>query len=76
MGHSGCPVQPALPERRIEALKQRPENASLGGLFPKQPDRARIREAVRQPRTQKPHERQTVVDQEFGAFVGRLFVSE
>ena len=43
-----------------------------GQLLPEQPDRAGIRNTVLQPQSQEPHKRQPVIDEKFGAFIGKI----
>ena len=40
--------------------------------WPAQPDRAGVRNTVFQPQSQEPHKRQPVIDEKFGAFIGKI----
>ena len=41
-------------------------------FLPEQPDRAGVRNTVLQPESQEPHKRQPVIDEKFGAFIGKI----
>src|SRR6202171_4466510 len=58
-----------LPKRRIEALEQWPDGAGLREFLPEQPNRPGVGDAIRQSKSEKTHEGQPIIDQEFGAFV-------
>jgi len=60
---------PGLPKHCIEALEQRPDGAGLREFLSEQPNCPGVGDAIRQSKSEKTHERQPIIDQEFGAFV-------
>ena len=62
----------SLPQHGIELLEQSLDRPGRGQLLPEQPDRAGVRNTVLQPQSQEPHKRQPVIDEKFGAFIGKI----
>src|SRR3974390_3249073 len=61
-----------LPQHGIELLEQSLYRPGRGQLLPEQPDRARVRNTILQPQSQEAHKRQPVIDEKFGAFIGKI----
>ena len=69
--------KPGPCQRRVKALKQNLDRRLARDLGPGQrfaegPDRIGVGHGVSQPQTEKPHERQPVPDQVFGALVRQI----
>ena len=62
---------PGRTDGRVEPPEQTVDRTRPGQPLPEHPDRLRVRHPVAQPKTEKSHERQPVVDQEL-----RLVVAE
>ncbi|EGE46695.1 Hypothetical protein APO_2757 [Acetobacter pomorum DM001] len=61
-----------VPQGRVKSVKQPFNGTRLCQTLTKQPDRFGIRHAVRQPQSQKAHERQAVVDQILCPFIRQI----
>jgi len=59
------------PQRGVEPVEQGLDHSGLRKLLPEQPDRPRIRNAIRKPKSEEAHERQSVADQELAPLVGQ-----
>lgn len=56
----------------VETGEQVPDRSDLGQMFAEQPDRLGVRHLVGKPETEKPHERQPVLDLKFGLIVRQV----
>ena len=65
---------PGRPDRCVEPPEQTVDRTRPGQPLPEHPDRLRVRHPITQPKTQESHERQPVIDQEFGLVVAEAIL--